>query len=62
MSALLSSSWLCGMFSTPGPIMLISHGIQKPPKPDNTRFVALSVAGTGLIFLSVSAGALPGLN
>ena len=42
--------------------MLISHGIQKPPKPDNTRFVALSVAGTGLIFLSVSAGALPGLN
>ncbi|KAI0783919.1 hypothetical protein BC629DRAFT_1582504 [Irpex lacteus] len=31
-------------------------GYVKPPKPDTTRFVALSVAGAGLIFLSVSAG------
>ncbi|KAI0091068.1 hypothetical protein BDY19DRAFT_984096 [Irpex rosettiformis] len=31
-------------------------GYVKPPKPDTTRFVALSAAGAGLIFLSVSAG------
>lgn len=29
---------------------------QAPPKPDTTRFVALSVAGIGLIVLAVSAG------
>ncbi|KAI0342609.1 hypothetical protein BDW22DRAFT_1357055 [Trametopsis cervina] len=31
-------------------------GYVTPPKPDTTRFVALSVAGAGLIVLSVSAG------
>lgn len=33
-------------------------GYVQPPKPDNTRFVALSAAGTGLLVLSVSAGKL----
>lgn len=32
------------------------RSLQSPPKQDNTRFLALSAAGIGLIVLSVSAG------
>ncbi|KAL4246441.1 ABC transporter domain-containing protein [Abortiporus biennis] len=31
-------------------------GYVRPPKPDNTKFVAFSVAGAGLILLAASAG------
>ena len=30
--------------------------LQRPPKPNNTRWIALSVAGAGLTAISISAG------
>lgn len=45
------SSSLCLLLS----VALRNFSFKQPPKPDNTAFIALSIAGAGLLVVGVSA-------
>lgn len=56
MSALLPSPRICGKLFQKTPEFRLNSYDKHPPKPDNTVFIALSIAGAGLVVVGVSAG------